>query len=237
MSRTKTTYLLAVACLACGPQPATTAQSPGAFSKQREEMPPSEQPTVSAEMGALNERETQNSFYNALDGLQQCVAEGTQRQEYLSGEIELAVLVDSTPRAVRVWTKKSTLGDRATEQCMFAALSDVTWPSPIGGPISIAENRFEFPLSKGVQAPMAWDAGRATAPVEPLRQTLEECRAGEPGEMTLTLYIDGSGQVLSSGASHARDVSDSTVACVLAALNDVQFPPPQSPPAKLRFRL
>lgn len=212
-----------------GPAPKTQEAETSAYLK--------EEVSVSAEMGALNPQKTHSSFYNAMDGVQLCVTRATERLQFLSGDIELSVLVNTVGKPLRVWSEHSSLGDRKTELCIFDALSAVSWPSSVGGPVSIATNRFEFPLSKGAIAPAAWDSGRATAALEPLQESLAACRTDSSGDVLITLYVDASGMAISAGAGHNRTVSDEAIECLLGVLLAAQYPEAEPGPAKLRFHL
>ena len=61
-----------------------------------------------------------------------CVSDGAERVEFLGGSIEFAVKVDAQQRAARVWAAESSLGERATEKCMFDALRAVTVQTVVG---------------------------------------------------------------------------------------------------------
>lgn len=220
-----------------GTQPTTQAPNSLKVSFKKQSTPKDQEVSMSAEMGALNPQQTHSSFYNAMDGVQDCVTAGTRRLNFLSGEVELSVLVNTVGQPLRVWAEHSSLGDRATEQCMFEALRSVSWPPSVGGPQSIASNRFEFPLARGASAPNIWDSGRATEALEPLEGALQECHAANSGEIMITLYVGDSGQVISAGAGHDRKVTDDSIECLLGVLGDAQYPGAEPSPAKMRFQL
>ncbi len=193
--------------------------------------------STSAAMGGLNEDQSRSSFYNAKEGIERCIAEGARRLEFLEGSIELAVEIDATRRAVRAWSSHSTLGDRATERCMFDALLAVQWPRPEGGPYSVAKNSFEFSAAPEAPRPTVWDAARVGESLRPLAEPLSECRGGATGEILFTLYIDPVGHALSGGAAHPRSVPNAVVDCMLEHLLAQAYPAPGTAPAKVLFRL
>lgn len=194
--------------------------------------------STSAEIGALDEREAEQSFRASLDGLQACVSSGVERFDFLSGEIELAVKIDSTRQARQVWASHSSLGERATEKCMFDALRGVSWPVPVGGAYGIARNSFEFAGRKGSPELAVWDAGRVTAAVEALAPAFGECgEAATSGGLLITLYIGEGGRALAGGAASQEPVAEEAVDCVVNALLAAEYPVPERSPTKVRFRL
>ena len=80
----------------------------------------------------MNEEETQSAFNSALGDLRRCFVAGTQRIEFLAGQVHFALEVNAQGRLSRAYLKASTLGDRQTEQCMLNALKEQTWPKPVG---------------------------------------------------------------------------------------------------------
>jgi hypothetical protein len=192
---------------------------------------------TSAEVGGLDEREAEQSFRASLDALQTCVSEGVTRVEFMSGSIEFAVKIDATRRARQVWAAQSTLGERATEKCMFDALRSVTWPAPVGGVFGIARNSFEFEPRKGTPVPAIWDAGRVSQAVDAVSSTLGECRGDNDAHLLITLYIGDGGRAISGGASSDGPVEDRALDCIVDALLAVEYPPPERSPTKVRFQL
>jgi hypothetical protein len=190
-----------------------------------------------AEVGGLNERDAQNSFRAALDGLQECISAGAQRQPMVGGSIEFAVKVDAQGRAQRVWAPQSSLGERATEKCMFNALRRVSWPAPVGGTVGIARNSFEFDRLPNVRSPGVWDAARVAPVLEQVGESLAACRAGSPGKLLITLYIGDGGRALSGGAAADETLDEGAVDCVVDALLAADYPPPEHSPTQVRFRL
>jgi hypothetical protein len=193
--------------------------------------------SVSAELGALNEREAQQSFRASLDGLQACVSNGVERLEFMGGSIELAVKVDATRHAAQVWAAQSSLGERSTEKCMFDALRSVAWPAPVGGAFGIARNSFEFELKKGVRAPAIWDAGRVASVVDAVDGRLGRCRGSDTGRLLITLYIGQGGKALAGGAASEEPLDESAVDCVVDTLLAAEYPHPERTPTKVRFQL
>lgn len=227
--------LLALGCggASAAAEPASTPEAPEAPATAA----PARDVAASAEIGGLDERATEASFRASLDGLQACVSDGVERVESLGGSIELAVKVDAQQRAAKVWAAQSSLGERATEKCMFDALRAVSWPAPQGGAYGIARSAFEFEPRKGAPAPAVWDAGRVSRVVDGMHDTLRECGGGELRDMLITLYIGADGRALAGGAASEEPLDDSEVDCVMRALLAGRYPRPARSPTKVRFRL
>jgi hypothetical protein len=228
--------LLGTACgggtAASEPPAAPPAPSPSDVAE-----PANRQIAASAEIGGLDQRAAEDSFRASLDGLQACVSDGVERLELMAGSIEFAVKVDARQRAARVWAAHSSLGERATEKCMFDALRSVTWPTPQGGVYGIARSSFEFEPRKGAPKPAAWDSGRVARVVDDLRDTLGKCSGEQVGDMLITLYIGADGRALAGGAASEEPIDDGRIDCVVDALLAARYPRPGRTPAKVRFRL
>ena len=228
--------LLVAACgggtAASGPPAQPAASGTGAVTA-----PVNRQVSASAEIGGLDQRAAEDSFRASLDGLQACVSDGFERLELMGGSIEFAVKVDAQQRAASVWAAHSSLGERATEKCMFEALRSVSWPAPQGGVYGIARSSFEFEQRKGAPQPAVWDAQRVAHVVEHLHDTLSECGGDQVGDMLVTLYIGADGRALAGGAESEEPIDDARVDCVVDALLAARYPRPGRTPAKVRFRL
>lgn len=192
---------------------------------------------ATAEIGGLDEREAEASFRASLDGLQECVQSGVERLEFMGGSIEFAVKIGADRRAADVWAPQSSLGERSTEKCMFAALRSVRWPAPQGGLFGIARNSFEFEPKKGSPTPAVWDAGRVAEVVDHVHETLAGCGSDALESMLITLYIGEGGKAISGGAASDEPIAEEQVDCVVEALLAAQYPRPERAPTKVRFRL
>jgi hypothetical protein len=190
-----------------------------------------------AEIGSLDENKARESFESAMDGLQACLSEGSRQNMIMGGSIEFAVKVNAKREPANIWAVESSLGQRATEQCMFDALRQVSWPAPIGGLFGIAKTSFEFDLPKGVKPPTVWDAGRVASVIDELGAQIDECTTGHHGEVLVTLYVGADGKAISGGASSTSEGNEEAVDCVLSALLAAEYPSPGDYPAKVRFRI
>src|SRR5688572_17240076 len=121
LTRTLAAWAL-LGALSCGGSAAVPEpQSPESSAAEVAPEPEGDDMTTSAEVGGLDAMEAEQSFRASLAALQACVKVGMQRIAFLGGSIEFAVKVDSKRHAASVWAAASTLGERATEKCMFEA--------------------------------------------------------------------------------------------------------------------
>ncbi|WP_044242857.1 AgmX/PglI C-terminal domain-containing protein [Chondromyces apiculatus] len=227
------TALAALAALsACGgstPPPEAPTQDSGSSSGRQS----GSGMGVSAEIGALDEAETQAVFEKAAPKLSRCFEQGLRRVPYLGGEVRLAARVTASGSARWVYVKDSTLGDRQAEACMVEALRGATWPKPVGGE-GLAENSYTFEPSPDERQPVGWSSDALGAPFQEALPQLTTCRkdAGT-GALKATLYVDPEGKVVSAGVSGSDDRAESAATCVVDALRGVTFPSPGSYDAKV----
>ncbi|AKT41829.1 AgmX/PglI C-terminal domain-containing protein [Chondromyces crocatus] len=188
---------------------------------------------ISAEIGALDEADTQAVFEKAAGKLMRCFEQGMRRVPYLGGEVRLAARVTESGGARWVYVKDSTLGDRQAETCMVETLRGVSWPKPVGGE-GLAENSYHFDPSADERPPVSWSADALGAPFQDALPRLTSCRkdAGT-GVMKATLYVDPDGKVVSAGVSGSDDRAEAAASCVVDALRGVTFPSPGSYDAKV----
>lgn len=229
---------LAALTVGCG-SPAAAPRAASAPDAAAAPTPAAPAPTVTAlaEIGGLNAQAAEQSFRASLEGLQECVQSGVERLEFMGGSIEFAVKVGADRQAADVWAARSTLGERSTEKCMFAALRSVSWPAPQGGHYGIARSSFEFEPRKGSPTPAVWDAGRVAEVVDEVHDTLSSCGSGSLESMLVTLYIGADGRALAGGAASDEPLDEGQVDCVVDALLAARYPRPERTPTKVRFRL
>lgn len=189
--------------------------------------------SMSADIGALDEGQVVELFNKSSAGMLKCFERGSQRIDYLSGTVRIAVRVDSEGNA-RAYMKKSTLGDRETERCMLGVVTGRAWPAPIGGKEGLAENEFDFDAREGVRAPVPWSSGDAGKSVADASSALSDCkRSANVGALSATLYVKTDGSVKSVGVAGADVNVEKAADCVIGAFKDVKFNTPGSFDAKL----
>jgi hypothetical protein len=193
--------------------------------------------SATSEIGALNEDAVSRTFERAQSGLLQCLRKGAERVELLGGEVAFFVSVDQTGHAAEVRLEHSTLGDRATEQCMLSVLSRREWPKPVGGHTGVARKSMAFEMPNDVRAPVDWAPDDVAETISGLQTQARTCTGGTGNTFQVTAYIDTNGSPLSVGVASADGTSGSATDCLVAAVMGTKFRSPGSYPAKVSFEL
>ncbi len=191
---------------------------------------------VSAEIGALPVAETEYAFKEAFKGVRDCFTEGSTRQELISGEIAVKVLVNSEGQAEHVFAERSTLGDDATERCMFDALRAAPWPKPEGGLVGIAQNGFTFNAGDDVRPPVIWESHEIQSVLDENSSAISGCKSGARG-VVATMYVDTDGKAIGVGISGEDEKVEQARECLVRVLGDATYPSPGSWPAKVSVQL
>ncbi len=192
---------------------------------------------ATAEVGALPEEDTVYAFRESFEAIQECFINGAKRLDFIGGEISFQVWVGSDGEVATVFAETSTLGDRATEECMYDALRAAPWPKPVGGPVGVAQNAFEFEMTGDVRPPVMWEGSEVEEALAASNQQINRCKHGSSERFLATLYVDTDGSPMSVGiASPNRHEADNS-ACIVEVLSGMRFPSPGSWPAKVSFYL
>src|ERR1041384_6750777 len=180
--------------LACGETTPTakTADDPSDAEPRRRSGP-----SVSSEIGGLDEEKVDAAFKSSLDGLQRCLTEGASRVEFLGGTVAFFVKIDARGRADGAYLEKSTLGDRDTEKCMLSALRARTWPKPVGGEHGLARQSFDFDPPNDVRAPADYDHEHLDKGLGKISGKLASCK-GAKGAYEATIYVATDGSVMAA---------------------------------------
>lgn len=191
-------------------------------------------PAVTAEIGAMSEEKVQEAFQHVSDSLGRCFQKGAEKVPYLGGEVRFVVRVKSDGSARTAWVKETTLGDRATEECMLDILKSKTWPKPVGGNEGIAENSFTFDPDSETRQPVAWTPKHMGRSFEHAREAIVKCKR-ESGTKALqaTLYVETDGKAKAIGVGAPDEKGAAAVPCVTSALEAMTFPSPGSYAAKV----
>lgn len=193
-------------------------------------------PSVSSEIGGLDEDKVNATFVSSLSGLQRCLQQGASRVELLGGSASFFVKIDTEGKADVAYLEKSTLGDRETEKCMLSALRSKNWPKPVGGEHGLARKSFDFDPPNDVRAPAEYDQGHLSRGLEKIAGKLGACK-GSQGSYEATMYVGTDGSVLAVGVTPPSEEGESAVDCLVSTLKDASFPSPGSWPAKVTFSL
>lgn len=193
-------------------------------------------PSVSSEIGGLDEDKVDSAFKSSLSGLQRCLDQGAQRVEFLGGSVSFFVKIDTSGRADAAYLEKSTLGDRETEKCMLGALRAKTWPKPVGGEHGLARKSFDFDPPNDVRAPADYARDHLDKGLGKIAGKLESCKSAQ-GAYEATIYVATDGSVLAAGVTPPDEDGEGSVDCLVSTLKAASFPSPGSWPAKITFRL
>jgi hypothetical protein len=219
-----------VACGESAPPPRT------ADDEVRAEKKSSGGPSVSSEIGGLDEDEVNATFESSLEGLERCVRQGASRVEFLGGSVSFFIKIDLQGKADAAYAEKSTLGDRDTEKCMLKALRDKHWPLPVGGEHGLARKSFDFDPPNDVRAPASYDSDHLKKGLEKISGKLGACKSAK-GDYEATIYIGTDGSVLAAGVTPPNEDGEDATDCLASTLKDASFPSPGSWPAKATFSL
>ena len=226
------TPLIALALAACSSAPPPPPDGP------KDDGPaPTRQhvvPSVESEIGALDATKVQAVFDGAAGALTQCYAQGVGRNELLAGDVKLAVRVAEDGSTRYAFFKDSTLGDRATEECMLGVLRKQTWPKPVGGKEGNADTTFGFDPGDENRPPVEWTEARMGDAYKKAKPALSKCRADAgAGPLKATLYVSTEGQAIGVGLSGADAKSEDAARCVVDLLAGLKYASPGSYAAKV----
>jgi hypothetical protein len=225
-------YLL---CFGCGGPEKPAAQP--ASERTEDDYDPTRIVSATAEIGAMPEDATIYAFKDSWPDIQDCFKEGTERLEFIGGHIEVQVVVDSTGHPSHIFARNSTLGDRNTEKCMFAALRKAPWPAPVGGPIGEAENSFDFEVAGDVRPPVEWETDRVRPVLQNYADGISQCKRATAGTFTATVYVDTTGSAMGAGIAPPDKEGEAASDCLIDILSEAKYPSPGSWPAKVSFTL
>ncbi|MDX2055371.1 MAG: AgmX/PglI C-terminal domain-containing protein [Polyangiaceae bacterium] len=192
---------------------------------------------MSSEIGGLNEDAVEAAFSGSSNSLEHCFRKGVDRVEFLGGEAGFSIKIDQSGSIVSARLEKSTLGDRATENCMLKALKARNWPKPVGGRTGVAQKSFAFDPAGGRPAATLDERFAADVVRRPeFKEAVQGCVGSSAGTFTATAYVDTSGKVLAASATAPDDASEQAVDCIADAISSMQFPSPGSWPGKVTFQ-
>ncbi len=226
--------LLGVALASCGSEPPPEPVRPGADSSGAEAGPAPARMQVSGLMGTIPERKIQATLEPRLPRFQHCFAQGAQQVELISGRMQFYFRVALDGRVEWVYPKVSTVGDRATEQCLLEVARAARFPAPKGGGAAELSWGFELDASDEARPPVPWEPSQVQPVLEAQRATLDHCGL-EPGALLVTAYVAPGGQVLAAGASASSRQAAERIDCALDAVRRWQLPDPGSYMAKVSF--
>ncbi len=229
------TVIMATGCGAAPPPPATDGDA-----KPTEARPAfHERQGIGAEseIGGLDEGKVKRVFEKATTQLSACYDKGAERVPYLAGDVSFRLRITKSGAVRWAHVKDSSLGDRATEECMLAILKNASWPRPEGGE-GLAENSYKFEPGSEERPPVAWSPEQLGQPFRKARGALAKCRSGAgTGAIKATLYVDTDGKASAVGVATADERGDAAVSCVVDTLKSLTFPSPGSYASKVSVNI
>ena len=193
-------------------------------------------PSVSSELGEIDQKEAERAFAAAGDAIASCHQKGHSRIEYLAGDIGFLVRLGEDGKVRYVVVEASSLGDRATEKCMVAALVAAKWPTPQGGE---AEARKMLSFTPGdAREPSRWQSDKVAALVQEKSEAVNACKKGSSAQYHVTAYVEpagGAGKIQALGVAASTPEAFAAADCVVDALKSAKVPSPGSYAAKVTF--
>lgn len=226
--------LVATACGGGTPPPRAATQE-----EQAPELHHGAIPSVSSEIGALDEDKVDATFSHALGAFERCLHDGAGRVEFLGGSVSFYLKIDGDGKLAHAHLEQSTLGDRDTEKCMIGVLKAKTWPRPVGGKSGLARKSFDFDPPNDVRPPsdLPQEFIDKTLSKRELKKKIAECKNGDNGAFSVTMYIDTEGRALGVGVAPPDEAGEDDVDCLVDALKQAEFPSPGSWAGKVQFTL
>jgi hypothetical protein len=227
----------AVVCAAqasgCGgeappPEPEPEVQASVGF-----EQPKRQGMEVSGLMGTIPERKILAVLEPKLPKFQRCFFDGSREVEHIGGEIELYFHVNLEGEVVWVYPRKSTIGHRATEQCILTEAKRAKFPGPKGGDAAELAWGFAFD-SSAPRPPVDWAASDIASALAEHEGIASSCGGGH---FSVTAYVAPGGKVIGAGAATDSETGAEHIDCVVQNVAGWAMPDPGSYPAKVAFEL
>jgi hypothetical protein len=220
--------------IACGPQKEAAAPMSSIESDDGDD--PDDGLDMMQECGGMNENKIRRAVKRVQGELGECLMAGYDEVEFLGGDVQFLIEINSQGRAQAVYVEQSDIGSYSVEQCMANALSDRRWPKPVGALIGVAHTGMGFSPPEGMREPLNWTASDIQSHLDKEKSHFSECGT-EGGPFKFTAYIDSSGTVMSAGVSHTDAGGSDVSRCLLEKVQSSRFPSPGSYPAKVQFTL
>jgi hypothetical protein len=226
--------VVAVLAAGCASGPGASTPDDPVDEAMRPPRPTPNEPSVEAEIGALDLAAVEAISDAIRGGVGRCFESANAKLDLpvVHGDIEVAVRVKSDGSLRHVFAASSDIGHAGVEACILALHEGQSWPKPSGGEEGLARTRFG--RDPEGRAPVAWSADDLGDKGGQLARALSGCarQAGTSG-ITLTMYVDPDGAVMAAGAAVADEQGLGAVDCAVTAAKRERFPSPGSYPAKV----
>ncbi len=193
---------------------------------------------IEGTLGTIPARRVEDAMSVKLPAFQRCFMTGMGEIESLAGAIELSFRVDHSGSVEWVYPFASSIGHRATEQCVLAIAQKTRFPKPEGGDAAELRWGFEIEGQDGVRSPLSWSGSHVVQTLSEHQAKLRACAgAEEPATLRVTAYVAPGGVLLGAGAAADSRAGAEQIDCVLEQVRGFTWPDPGSYPAKVSFEL
>ena len=190
------------------------------------------------ELGTIDESATKKIFQKLGSKFQGCQSAALGRVEYLSGEVKFFLRIGENGRVKYGYLERSTLGDRAAEQCLLDAAIGAAWPAPDGGEAEVRYDGLGFDPASSVRMPTEWPSDRVAGVVGKNSDAFSSCLRDTAGaKFTVTAYIAPGGEVQSVGVATSTKEGATKIECIVKVAQSIKMPNPGSWAAKVAFQL
>lgn len=248
--------IAAVVLGACGGAPEPKAPEPEPEAPKPTTM--KRGPSVSQELGSIDEGATQKTFERLQSKMLDCQREGIKRVEYLAGDVRFFLRVGTDGRVRYTYLEDSTLGDRDTEKCMLGVVRDAQWPVPQDGEAEVRKGMGFDPAD--ARPPVDWPSDKIAMVLAKQADDALRCKEGVKGTFRVTAYVEPGGgenehaekkgrgkhakeahvkegHVAAVGVAPPNKEGEAKVDCIVDAVKEWRMPSPGSYAAKVMFTL
>jgi hypothetical protein len=220
---------------ACGSSPeASEPEVSESGGGERREQAAEDSLAVTGLRGTLSQEEIKRALEPRMPKFGRCVQKRSGEVEWLAGSLELSFRVAVDGSVGNVFPTRSSMGDRATEQCALDVARGTRFPQPHGGEAEFTWS-FEVPLDGEIREPVSWGAAEAGEQLAAHGSEITAQCGG--GSYAITAYVDTEGKVVSAGAASAAEEAAGQLDCVAEAVRTWTFASPGSYPAKIQFSI
>jgi hypothetical protein len=220
--------------LGCGGAPAREPAPPAPATAAEPAPERSSGMEVSGLLGTIPDRHVHGALEPKLGAFQRCFARGAQQVEFIGGAIEFYFRVRADGTVEWVFARASSLGHRATEQCLVEVAASARFPKPQGGDAAEVAWSFEIDPPEDVRPPVPWQASNLEPALGEQVGSLASCGLA-PGGLLVTAYVAPGGKLLAAGASATSREAAERIDCALTAIAAWSLPDPGSYAAKVSF--
>lgn len=204
-----------VGCASAPPKPGVVDAAP------RQDRVDTGPTSFESEIGGMNELAVEESFKALSRPIGRCFESGAERVEAIGGTFTVAFRVDRQGATRWAYMKASTIGDRATENCILEIVRNKTWPKPLSGE-GLAQKTVDIEPAK---APHVLDGKKASRTIHLAKARTAPCRKGVRGAFLATAYLEPDGRVRTAGVAPPDEKAESVVDCMIEELTKLKFSP------------